>query len=134
VSERFSVPGPDALPAPNPEAKGDWLDSWINAMEIAFNGGLREDPDDFQKRIISAPHPAYPALAQRAGVQGVVRLQVRITKNGSVEVQKLLEGEPVLADASIAAVKQWRAKPAWINGKKAEVISTVTFSFQLRDR
>lgn len=134
VSGHDTAPMPDALPAPNPDAKSDWLESWINALEIAFTGGLREEPNDFQKRIISAPHPAYPALAQRAGIHGVVKLQVRVTKNGSVEVLKLLEGEPVLADASIAAVKQWRAKPAWINGKKVEVISTVTFSFQLRDR
>lgn len=131
VSERVLAPEPDSLPAPNPEAKTDWLESWINSLELAFSGGLREDPDDFQKRIISSPHPAYPALAQRAGIQGVVRLQVRIKKDGSVEVLKLLEGEPVLADAAISAVKQWRAKPAWINGKKAEVISTVTFNFQL---
>ncbi len=52
-------------------------------------------------------------------------------KDGSVEVQKLLEGEPALADAAIAAVKSWRAKPAWMNGQPVEVISTVTFNFQL---
>jgi hypothetical protein len=28
-------------------------------------------------------------------------------------------------------VKTWRAKPALINGKQVEVISTVTFNFQL---
>jgi TonB family protein len=134
VSRHDAAAMPDALATPNAEAKSDWLESWINALEIAFTGGLREEPDDFQKRIIYAPHPAYPALAQRAGVQGVVKLQVRVTKNGGVEVLRLLEGEPVLADACIAAVKQWKAKPAWINGKKIEVISTVTFSFQLRDR
>jgi TonB family protein len=132
VSGREPAPMPDGPPPSNSEAKSDWLESWINTLEIAFTGGLREEPDDFQKRIISSPHPAYPALAQRAGVQGVVELQVRITKNGSVEVLKLLKGEPVLADAAISAVKQWRAKPAWVNGKQVEVISTVTFNFQLR--
>jgi outer membrane biosynthesis protein TonB len=59
---------------------------------------------------------------------------VRIKQDGHVEVQKVLEGEPVLVDAAIDAVKQWQAKPAWLNGKKTEVISTVTFNFQLRDR
>src|SRR2546429_9830579 len=94
-------------------------------------GGITEDPDDFRKRLVNFPKPSYPALAQRAGLQGFVKLQVRVKKDGSVEVQKLLEGEPALADAAIAAVKQWRAKPAWINGKPVEVISTVTFNFQL---
>jgi outer membrane biosynthesis protein TonB len=55
-----------------------------------------------------------------------------VLKDGHVEVLKLLQGEPVLADAAIAAVKQWRGKPAWINSKQVEVISTVTFNFQLR--
>jgi protein TonB len=71
-------------------------------------------------------------LAQNAGVQGTVKLQVRVTTDGRLEVMKLLEGEPVLADAAISAVKQWRAKPASINGKPVEVISTVTFKFQLQ--
>ncbi|HET8922896.1 MAG TPA: energy transducer TonB [Candidatus Acidoferrum sp.] len=133
VNRRELGPDPCAVSAPdtNPEVNGDWLETWLGTLERWFGGGLHEGPDDFQKRIISSPHPAYPALAQRAGVQGMVRLQVRITKNGSVEVLKVLEGEPVLADAAIFAVKQWRAKPAWINGKNVEVISTVTFNFQL---
>ena len=112
-------------------AKTDWLESWLVSLEVRFRGGLREDPDEFQKRLLSSPKPAYPALAQRAGLQGFVKLQVRVTTDGRVEVQKLLEGEPGLADAAITAVKQWRAKPVWINGKPVEVISTVTFNFQL---
>jgi len=113
------------------DIKMDWLESWLNSLEISFRGGVTEDADDFQKRLVNSPKPSYPALAQRAGLQGYVKLQVRVKKDGSVEVQKLLEGEPALADAAIAAVKTWRAKPAWMNGKPIEVISTVTFNFQL---
>jgi TonB family protein len=109
----------------------DWFESWLNSLERAVRGGMTEAPDDFQKRLVNSPKPAYPALAQRAGLQGIVKLQVRVKKDGSVEVQKLLEGDPALADAAIAAVKQWRAKPAVINGKQVEVISTVTFNFLL---
>src|SRR6266702_3033631 len=117
--------------APEPEPKTDWLESWLANLEVAFTGGLHEDPDDFQKRLTYCPKPSYPALAQRAGVQGIVKVQVRVTKDGRVEVQKVLEGEPALADAAVAAMKRWQAKPAWINGKKVEVISTVKFDFQL---
>jgi TonB family protein len=123
---------PTGLPAPSDsEAKMDWLDSWLMNLEISFRGGLTEDPGDFQKRLVNSQKPSYPALAQRAGLQGIVKLQVRVKKDGSVEVRKLLEGDPALADAAIAAVKQWRARPALINGKQVEVISTVTFNFQL---
>jgi TonB family protein len=125
------TPPPLSEPPTTPEAKTDWLESWLNSLEIAVRGGITEDFDDFQKRLVNFPKPSYPALAQRAGLQGIVKLQVRVKKDGSVEVQKLLEGDPALADAAIAAVKQWRAKPASINGKQVEVISTVTFNFQL---
>ena len=64
-------------------------------------------------------------------MQGRVKLQVRVLKDGRVEFQKLLEGEPSLADAAIAAVKNWRGQPMWINAKPVEVISVVTFDFQL---
>src|SRR5712664_3486636 len=125
-----------ATPAPSeattsPDPKTDWLESWLVNLEITFRGGITEDPGDFQKRLVNFPKPAYPGLAQRAGLQGIVKLQVRIKKDGSIEVQKLLEGDPALADAAIAAVKQWRGRPATINGKQVEVISTVTFNFQL---
>ena len=116
---------------PSPDAKTDWLESWLDRFERALRGGISENPDDFQRRLVNSPKPSYPALAQRAGLQGIVKLQVRVRKDGSVEVQKLLEGEPALADAAIAAVKQWRAKPASLNGQPVEVISTVTFNFQL---
>jgi TonB family protein len=125
-----TTPPPSEAPT-SPDPKMDWFESWLNSLERAVRGGMTEAPDDFQKRLVNSPKPAYPALAQRAGLQGIVKLQVRVKKDGSVEVQKLLEGDPALADAAIAAVKQWRAKPAVINGKQVEVISTVTFNFLL---
>jgi TonB family protein len=117
--------------APESEEKIDWLDSWMDKLEIALLGGLREDAGEFQKRLIHSPKPSYPQLARRAGVEGIVRLQVRVTKDGRVEAEKLLEGPPVLADAAMDAVKGWRAKPVWMDGKQIDVISTVTFNFQL---
>jgi len=103
--------------SPTDDLKTDWLERWIFDLERKFRGGVRENPDEFQKRVLNAPKPSYPALAQRAGLQGIVKLQVRVMKDGHVEVQKLLEGDPTLADAAITAVKQWRAKPLWMNGE-----------------
>jgi TonB family protein len=129
-------PTPPVPPVPpqtqeQADSQRDWLESWLGKLEVAVTGGLREDADDFRNRLTYSPHPVYPELAQRVGIQGVVKLQVRVAKDGRVEVLKLLQGEPALADAAITAVKQWRGKPAWINGKQVEVVSTVTFNFQL---
>ncbi|HXM91599.1 MAG TPA: energy transducer TonB, partial [Candidatus Dormibacteraeota bacterium] len=126
-------PGPPVPPQTQQQvdSQTDWLESWLGKLEIAVTGGLREDADDFRNRLTYSPHPVYPELAQRVGIQGVVKLQVRVLKDGRVEVVKVLQGEPALREAAITAVKQWRGKPAWINGKEVEVVSTVTFNFQL---
>ncbi len=113
------------------EAKSEWQ-SWVSRFEITFWGGVREDPDEFKKHLVNAPPPDYPQLARRAGVQGVVRLQVRLKTDGTLAVEKVLEGEPALVEAATSAIQQWRAKPEHFAGKKVEVISTVTFNFQLR--
>jgi TonB family protein len=126
---------PQSWNAPEPESgaedRGDWIDRWLNTLETTFLGGIREDPDELQKHLVSAPPPVYPQIARRAGVQGIVRLQVRATKDGRIEVDKILSGSPTLADAAIAAVKQWRVRPFSTGGKPVDVISTVTFNFQL---
>jgi TonB family protein len=116
--------------APAPEDRGDWIDRWLSSLESAF-GGNHEDSDEFQKHLVSAPAPGYPQIARRAGVQGIVRLQVHATKDGRVEVDKILEGSPTLADAAICAVKQWRVRPFSAGGHPVEVTSTLTFNFQL---
>ena len=128
---RLSEPGAKAEEPPAPGEPSDWLESWMDKVEIALLGGLREDSSEFFKRLIAAPHPVYPELAKRARIQGVVKLQVKVRTDGSIEVQKILQGEPVLADAAVEAVKRWRANPATINGTRVETISTVTFDFEL---
>jgi TonB family protein len=128
---KASGTGPRADEIPAPGETSDWLESWMDKLEIALLGGLREDSSDFFKRLIACPHPAYPELAKRARIHGVVKLQVKVKTDGSIEVQKILQGEPVLADAAIDAVKRWRANPASINGTRVETISTVTFDFEL---
>jgi TonB family protein len=126
------APSVEADPAPQPDPMSVWPSTLLDRLEKRILGGVREDGDEFQKRIVKAPRPAYPEIARKAGIEGMVRLQVRLTADGKIEVQKLLEGEPVLADAAMAAVKQWRGKPVWMDGKPVDVISTVSFRFQLR--
>jgi TonB family protein len=129
---------PDAFPPPAPmatpqfEQPSVWPGGWVDRIEFRLLGGVREDGDDFLKRIVSAPPPGYPEVARKAGVEGVVRLQVRLKPDGHIEVEKLLDGDTVLADAAIAAVKQWRGRPVAMDGKPVDVISTVKFEFHLR--
>ena len=102
-----------------------------DALEERVRGGVGEDPEEMQKRIVSSRPPVYPPLAEKAGIEGVVRLQVRVGQDGRTEVLKVLQGEPVLADAAIAAVSQWRYRPKLADGKPVSVISEVKINFLL---
>jgi TonB family protein len=119
--------------APTPaEDKRDWFDIALDRLEVAVTGGVHEDPEEFKKRIVNCcKSPEYPLIAKRAGLQGIVRLQIRVKPDGSVSVDKILEGQPALAEAASTAVRQWRATPGELTGKKVDVVSTVTFNFQL---
>jgi TonB family protein len=119
-------------PPPAPVDKGDWIDRWIDELENLF-AARNTDPDVFKTHLTFSPKPAYPDIARRAGVQGIVVLQVRATTDGHVKVEKILEGSPTLADAAICAVKRWQVRPFSASGKRVEVVSTVTFNFTLHD-
>ena len=119
---------PRVVPSSN-EAKEDWFNEIKHMIEIEIYGGIHEDEKDFKKRWVFSPSPDYPQLATRAGIQGRVRLQVRLKSDGTLSVEKVLEGEPALVDAATAAVQQWRATPEQFEGKNVDVISTVSFNF-----
>lgn len=131
VSSQPAIPHPGDASPDTGETRSEWQ-SWVSRFEITFLGGMHEDPDEFKKHLVNSPPPDYPQLAKRAGVQGVVRLQVRLKTDGSLAVDKVLEGEPALVEAATAAIQQWRATPEQFGGRKVDVISTVTFNFQLR--
>ena len=56
------------------------------------------------------------------------RLGQLAPKKGTPEA---LEGDPRLAVAAVAAVKQWRYQPFQVNGKPVDVRMTVTINFKL---
>lgn len=76
--------------------------------------------------------PAYPDIAQRARVQGTVIIEATIGKDGTIEEARVLRSIPLLDDAALQAVRQWRYEPTYLNGEPVPVIVTVTVQFTLR--
>lgn len=64
------------------------------------------------RKVMTRIEPKYPPTLERLYIGGVVRLQVDISANGSVESAQLLGGNPILGQSAIAAVKQWKYAPA----------------------
>jgi protein TonB len=78
--------------------------------------------------------PEYPELARQARLTGSVILQAVITRDGTVQDVKVLRvDKPNLGfeAAAVAAVQQWRYKPATQNGRPVDVYFTINVSFTL---
>ncbi len=75
--------------------------------------------------------PEYPAVAKQARVQGQVLLQALISKDGKIENVQVVSGPPMLAQAAVNAVRQWRYKPYMLNGQPTEVETMITVNFKL---
>ena len=76
--------------------------------------------------------PVYPAIAQAARVAGLVIIQATIGVDGAVVDVTVLKSVPLLDQAALAAVRQWRYTPTRLNGEVVAVIMTVTVNFELR--
>jgi TonB family protein len=77
-------------------------------------------------KIVKAP---YPYEAREKQLQGQVWVKILVSETGDVESAEVISGDPVLADAAIKAVKQWKFKPFLKNGKPAKVSTKQAFNF-----
>jgi periplasmic protein TonB len=75
--------------------------------------------------------PKYPPEAGRARIEGTVVLMAVIGKDGTVRDVRVESGLPLLAQAAIDAVKQWRYRPYLLNGEPVEIDSQITINFNL---
>ena len=64
--------------------------------------------DDAGRKLKIKVTPTYPEVAKNMHVSGAVRLEVLVAANGSVKSVKALGGHPLLIDAAVSAVKQWK--------------------------
>ena len=64
-----------------------------------------------QAYLVHRVEPGYPPLAKAAHIQGQVRLQAVISKQGTIENLQVLSGHPLLVMAAVQAVRQWRYRP-----------------------
>jgi periplasmic protein TonB len=81
--------------------------------------------------LINKVQPIYPAPARAIHLSGEVLLHAVIGADGSVRQLQVISGNPILAQAALAAVRQWRYRPTLLSGQPVEVDTTITVKFVL---
>jgi protein TonB len=64
----------------------------------------------------------------------VVILEAVLDAQGRVSTVHVLRSIPLLDQAAVDAVEQWRFTPALLNNEPVPVVMTVTVNFTLHDR
>jgi protein TonB len=102
------------------------------APSAPANSGERVQlsPQATQSVTVSVP-PDYPLLARQMKVQGAVRLQALISREGTIQELQILSGPGILATAAREAVKQWHFKPYIRNGQPVETEARITVNFTI---
>lgn len=75
--------------------------------------------------------PIYPPLAKQARIQGTVKLEAVIGKDGTIQNLTVISGHPLLVQAALDAVQQWRYQPTLLNNEPVEVITYIDAHFRL---
>jgi protein TonB len=82
-------------------------------------------------KLINQPKPTYPPLARQARIQGVVRFNAVIGRDGTIQNLTLVSGHPLLVPSATEAVRQWRYQPTLLNGEPVEVVTQIDVNFTL---
>ena len=93
----------------------------IFAMHIVAQSSPGEEG---KRKVKTKIAPTYPELAKRMNVAGKVKIEVIISPDGHVKSTRALGGHPLLVQACIDAVKEWKFVAA-----PEETTQTVEFEF-----
>ncbi|HVO62549.1 MAG TPA: TonB family protein [Terriglobales bacterium] len=85
-------------------------------------------PARLQHRV----EPVYPADAKRLRIEGPVVLRATIDDAGNVKSVRLVNGNPLLANAALAAVRQWHYAPSELNHRPTASTTDITIMFRLQ--
>ncbi len=111
-------PAHPASPAASPAAKAP-------PQRIRVSGAVEA------AKLTAHPEPEYPLLAKIAHVQGTVKLDALIGKDGSIQELKLISGNPLLVQSAMDAVRKWRYQPTLLNAAPVEVATEIDVKFAL---
>jgi len=118
LSGMLGAPPPPPPPPPKPKPV-------VNDKPIRVGGNVTA------ANLLRQVRPVYPPLAKAARVQGTVKFEAVIAKDGTIQNLHLVSGPPLLVQAALQAVQQWQYKPTLLNNEPVEVITTIDVNFTL---
>jgi len=115
VADRLITGGPDAPGIVPPESESAVKKSTLQAAVL-----------------VQRVSPVYPSAALQTQVQGEVLVNATVGKDGIPKNLKVIRGDQRLTGAALAAIGQWRYRPAVLAGEPIETQIEITIDFHLK--
>jgi protein TonB len=133
-----TVSDPNAIPSLG--GISDGLGSVVGGAPVAVqapepprpSGPLRLADLPVTPRKIGDVHPIYPEIARAARREGTVILEAVLDTTGRVTQLRVIRSVPLLDQAAVDAVSQWRYTPSLYGGRPVSVLMTITVRFTLQ--
>ena len=73
--------------------------------------GQQDSKTVVERKVVSKVAPAYPELARKMNIRGTVKVGIVIAPNGNVKTTSVVGGNPLLVEAAVHAIRQWKYAP-----------------------
>lgn len=117
------------------------LTLWASVLIAGISSAVAQTPADVYKPgndvstpvVVTDVKPSYPPAVMRRGLSGAVKLECIVETDGTVSAIRVTTPlDPDLDAAAVAALNQWRFKPALKDGKAVRASIDVEMTFTMR--
>jgi TonB family protein len=126
-------PAPVIAEATAPSSQTGAVSATATPVEQADPNKIYDERNVDERATVSKrPEPFYPEFVQEQGIQGIVRAQVIIDKDGLVSSVHILKSpHELLSEEFTKALTRYRFKPAKVKGKPVIQKGIIEFEFRL---
>lgn len=136
---RYMAAGPPDPVNGLPPGSGDGLGTSVNPPAVFVppvaqkpSGPVRVADLPIAPRKTIDVRPDYPHIARQARVEGTVVMEAVLDATGRVTQLRVIQSVPMLDQAAMDAVRQWRYTPSTYGGRPVSVLMTITIRFKLQ--
>lgn len=102
----------------------------VSAITIFNLGEVDQRPN-----VLRKVNPVYPYSAKRRKIEGNILIEFVVDADGFVQSAKILRSEPegVFDESGLKAVRRWRFRPGYVNGRPVATRFQLPLVFELED-
>src|SRR5271166_3585543 len=120
------LPSTLALASPNDSHLSGLMPSASSSLPNLATATVKISQGVSQGLLIKRVQPRYPQAALAIHARGAVQIEATVNKEGHVTKPKVISGNPLLANAALEAVREWRYKPYYLDGQPVEIRTQIT--------